>query len=590
MSVESEASAAENADIRVLSVDDDPRFVDLTAEVLERQHEGMAVTTATSVEEGLAVLAGRRVDCVVSDYEMPGRSGLEFLAAVRETDPRLPFIIFTGTGSESVASEAFAAGATDYIRKQGDTQGYTLLAHRIESAVERARTDREREGRLAAIETAREGIAILDADGHFEYVNEAYAALYGYEPAEMVGEHWELVYPADERERARTEILPTVEREGRWHGTTTGLRADGDTFLEDHAVATTDTGGMVCTVRDVSEERAQADELSRYRTLVEALEDPVYAVDADGRFEYVNDAFLEMVGYDRETVIGSTPGLVKSEAAVETAEHHLGRILSSEGPDHARFELDIQPREGEPIRCEDNMVALPYEGERFAGSVGILRDISTRKARERRLERQNERLEEFASIVSHDLQNPLQVVSTRLELARAEADSEHLAEAAGAVERSQTLVDDLLTLARQGDVVGEFEPVALDTVSRLAWGSVSTDEATLTVETERAVSADPSGLQQLFTNLLANAVDHGGPTVEVTVGATDDGFYVADDGPGVDAEADVFAAGYTTAPEGTGYGLRIVERVAGAHDWTVTLAESEAGGARFEFGGVTWAD
>lgn len=92
----------------------------------------------------------------------------------------------------------------------------------------------------------------------------------------------------------------------------------------------------------------------------------------------------------------------------------------------------------------------------------------------------------------------------------------------------------------------------------------------------------------MLENLFSNAVTHAGADVAVTVGALDGGFYVADDGPGIpeDVRGTVFEAGHSTEEDGTGFGLAIVEAIADAHDWTVSLAESKAGGARFEFTGV----
>jgi signal transduction histidine kinase len=79
------------------------------------------------------------------------------------------------------------------------------------------------------------------------------------------------------------------------------------------------------------------------------------------------------------------------------------------------------------------------------------------------------------------------------------------------------------------------------------------------------------------------------PSVTVTVGDLPDGFFVADDGPGIPAEVrdEAFEAGYSTNPEGTGFGLSIVREVADAHGWDVRLVDAEEGGARFEFRGVT---
>jgi signal transduction histidine kinase len=130
--------------------------------------------------------------------------------------------------------------------------------------------------------------------------------------------------------------------------------------------------------------------------------------------------------------------------------------------------------------------------------------------------------------------------------------------------------------------------VELPAVAEGCWNSVATDQATLEVEQLPVITADRSQVKQLFENLYRNAVEHGGTDVTVSVGAMDDGFYVADTGPGIpesEREA-VFEAGYSTNQEGTGFGLRIVEEVADAHGWEVAVTESTQGGARFEMTGA----
>jgi signal transduction histidine kinase len=155
----------------------------------------------------------------------------------------------------------------------------------------------------------------------------------------------------------------------------------------------------------------------------------------------------------------------------------------------------------------------------------------------------------------------------------------------------ETLIDDLLSLARTGEATGPVSPTAVGAVARESWEGVPTREATLEVVTDPQVVADAERLRELLENLFHNAVQHGGPRVTVTVGATADGFFVADDGPGVPAsERDaVFEPGYTTADSGTGFGLRIVSEIADAHDWEVDLEESASGGARFTVRGVEFA-
>lgn len=206
------------------------------------------------------------------------------------------------------------------------------------------------------------------------------------------------------------------------------------------------------------------------------------------------------------------------------------------------------------------------------------------------LERQNDRLEKFASVVSHDLRNPLQVAQARVELTRQTENQSHLDDAEAALDWAETLISDLLTLARQGQTVDDPTELSLAQAVSDCWRSVKAPESTVDIVDDQRIVADPDRLRQLLENLFGNAVDHAGAAVHVTIGtlADADGFYVADDGPGIDP-ADrnkVFEGGYSTAEDGTGFGLRIVDEIATAHGWSVEVAESDAGGTRFEVSGV----
>jgi len=211
-----------------------------------------------------------------------------------------------------------------------------------------------------------------------------------------------------------------------------------------------------------------------------------------------------------------------------------------------------------------------------------------RADRERELARQNERLGEFASIVSHDLRNPLQVADGRLELIREEHDSDHLDALESALDRMERLIDDLLRLARKGESVENPEPVDLGALAERCWETVRTAEATLVVDTDRTIRADPDRLRQLLENLLRNCVEHGGTEVTIEIGDLERGFYVADDGPGIpETDRDtIFEVGYSTTEDGTGFGLSIVQEIVDAHGWTIGVTDGDSGGARFEFRGV----
>ena len=208
------------------------------------------------------------------------------------------------------------------------------------------------------------------------------------------------------------------------------------------------------------------------------------------------------------------------------------------------------------------------------------------------LERKNERLEEFTSIVSHDLRNPLNVALGRVEYVRSRREDEHLATAEQALERMESIIDETLVLARQGHDVTDPGQLSLPEMVRQCWQNVQTKDATLSTEFEGdyVVAADRERLAHVFENLFSNAVEHGGDAVTIRVGPLSDGtgFYVEDDGPGIpvsDRET-VFETGYTTDDDGTGFGLSLVRDIVEAHGWTIEVTAGSDGGARFEIGDV----
>ena len=228
------------------------------------------------------------------------------------------------------------------------------------------------------------------------------------------------------------------------------------------------------------------------------------------------------------------------------------------------------------------------------GRLMVLSDVTEREQYRQEIERQNERLASFASMVSHDLRNPLNVAMARLELARSDYDDENLETVSDALARMETLVDDVLTLARQGQPIDETTVVSLSALTESAWKMVDARDAGLETEGEYTFAADAERLQQLLENLFRNSIEHGRPsgdehlTIRVGPLADGSGFYVEDDGAGIPAEEreEVFESGYTTATHGTGFGLAIVGEIVTAHGWKIGVTEGRDGGARFEIRGV----
>jgi PAS domain S-box-containing protein len=367
----------------------------------------------------------------------------------------------------------------------------------------------------------------------------------------------------------------------------------------------------VQTLSRIETEEALRTEHRHLRALFENVPDPAVEyqfVDGKPIVRAVNDAFVDVFGYERTEILGRdideyivpTDPDDGSDLASEAAAFNQ-KLLSGE---RVRHECQRQTVDG--LR-EFLLKIVPLKRDRRnVAGYAIYTDITEQKRRERTLARENERLEEFASVVSHDLRNPLGIARGHLELARETGREASFEMADAALERMDGLIEDVLTLARQGQVVGDAEEVDAVAVARTAWNTVDTPEARLRTEGPITVVADTSRLRELFENLFRNAVEHGRPdrscadgvvteggssedgesrALTVSVEPTPNGFAVVDDGRGVpesDREA-LFEPGHSGSESGTGFGLAIVRRIAESHGWSISLAESEPGeGARFE--------
>ena len=259
---------------------------------------------------------------------------------------------------------------------------------------------------------------------------------------------------------------------------------------------------------------------------------------------------------------------------------YLGAPVFLDGEVYGTFCFyDTEPRAGQFSEWEVTLVDLLSRWVSYG--LQIERDTE-------RLNQENQRLDRFVSVISHDLRNPINVLEGSIELAAETGDPDHLERAERAIDRMNALVDDLLKLARSDKVDPDPAAVSLAEVIDLSWEVVPTDSATLTVTSDRRLRADPTMLEQLVENLLRNAVVHGGEGVSITVSDIEGGFAIADDGPGIPAEdrERVFNLGYSTDTDGTGFGLSIVRGITDAHAWELTLTESAEGGVRYEITGV----
>lgn len=255
-----------------------------------------------------------------------------------------------------------------------------------------------------------------------------------------------------------------------------------------------------------------AGEGDRYKRLLEGTADhALFMLDAEGRIAIWPEVAQRLYGYEPEDAVGR--GLDELFADEQGESPTVEELLVEARSGPAEAESWHERADGTVFWATCTL--SPLSNGDFDGYAVVTQDTTTRKQYERMLERQNDRLKEFTDILSHDLQTPLSVIDGRLGLFRETSEGEHLEVIETTTDRMRRLVEDLLRVARQGQVVEHPEPTDIDTVLEIAREGALPETATLSYEPVPTVMADPDRLVQVFENLLRNSAEHGGEDVTV---------------------------------------------------------------------------
>jgi PAS domain S-box-containing protein len=449
-----------------------------------------------------------------------------------------------------------------------------------------------------ALEATMDGVAILE-EGVYQYVNRSHAELYGYaEPGDLVGRNWRELYEDAERRRLETEVLPQVRETGSWRGEAVGRRQDGSTFHQELSLTRTDGGRLVCTVRDITDRKRRQESLELYETVLTNIHDGVYTLDPDGQVTWVNEVAVREfdIGYDREELVGAPVTMLLDQADIETSLALIEDLVENDPGGGRRCEVEIQTAYGDTIPCDLHLSLLPDEDGGYAGTLGVVRDITDRKRREQRLSVLNR-------VLRHNLRNDLNVMLMRLK---------ELVEEYGIDDSRVDLVREKgQRLVEFGDTVR-----ALDRrLERLEGEATTRDVADLVREQCEALREAFPGVTVEFDapencparademadlaveNLLENAVTHGADTggegdadgatdpvnrtvrVSVEPGDRETVVRVADDGPGIpNAELEALAGQERALSHGSGFGLWVAKWCVEWNDGRLTIESPDEGG------------
>ncbi len=582
--------------IRVLHVDDDESFTGLCADILEADNDRFEVVTAHSARKALDVLQADQpeVDCVVCDYRLPERSGLDVLEAVRAARPALPFILLTGRGSEAVAGEAISAGVTDYIQKEDTVKQFSVLAQRIENSVSeyRARREAERSSRRLEELTAnttdclwlfsRDWDELLFISGYEEVWDRPTEAIKG-EPQEFL----ESVHDEDRAfvegamERLSSGESVDIEYRIRKGGGESGwVWVKGEPIRDDEGTVVRIAG----FTRDITERKQRERELElRTQAMNEA---PIGIVMSDPSLDdnpliYANERFLELTGYPREEVLGRNCRFLQGEETSESTVAAMREGIANE--ELVTTEVRNYRKDGTPFWNRVSIAPVYAGGDELSNYIGFQETVTERKQRE-------QQLQVLDRILRHNLRNKVSIIRSRAETIHSNREdgvsvhTDHIVETCDElmdIAEKERLITQSLSEQRQ-------QEKQLGLTLRQAATNANRDypDASIDIDCpgDLVLSTSPYieyALEELLTNAVGHA-DTSSPEATVTVTPGDETvrIEIEDAGPSIPAmERDVLH-GHERTPlyHGGGLGLWFVNLVVTQSGGTIQVEDNERDG------------
>lgn len=458
---------------------------------------------------------------------------------------------------------------------------------------------KEREKKLkmfkSIIDTIDDGVYLINEDHEFEMANPAYCEMTGFMEEELVGAPATKVVSEEVAEEAREKLSDLEE------GESAKLKAEmknanGEKIIgESNFTALVDEDGnfrgKIGVVRDVTRKKELEEKLRKTQrdnrevaeSMIDVVEDyAIFRLDPEGHVTSWNEGAEEIKGYKEDEIIGE----------------HFSKFYTEEDRAEGRPEKNLE-RARKNGKAEDWAARVRKDGSRFwanvtitairnkegelTGFTKVTEDITEQYKRKQDMKTQ---LEEFSSIISHDLKNPLEVAKGYIDLAQETKENEDLERAENALDKMSQIIEDTHIITMKPENLEKTE-ISLENMFRESWSvaeKTRTEDISYNVEDTR-FEGNPTSLVRLFGNLIQNSMDHNKGEIEVRAGPTENGFYYEDDGKGIpdSTKEEVLDHGFTTSEGGRGLGMYIVKRISNLHNWDLKITESEEGGARFEF-------
>ena len=577
---------------------------------------------ADTGEEGFESSKKHKPDCILLDYKLPDINGIDFIENIANDHNLgdIPIILLTGQGSGIVAGNSLKSVAQDYLIKGNlDSE---ILMRSIRYAIGKKHAEKEvkrsKQYTENLIETVQDAIISIDENGIINIWNKSAEKIFGYSKSEIIGQPVTTIITEKYRKQhqeglkrfLRTGEAKIIGKKVETSGKTKeGVEIPIELSLSFHKTED-NRYSFTALIRDITQRKRREEENYKLTCAIEQSPCTVVITDTRGIIEYVNPKFTELTGYTSEETIGQNASILKSDKTSMEVFKKLWDTITSGREWHGEFcnkkkngELFWESASISPVRNTKGVIA---------NFVAVNEDITVRKQFDEKLKqalvelkRSNTELEQLVYVASHDLQEPLRMVASYVQLLQRrykdkidDDANDFIAYAVDGAKRMQGLINDLLAYSRVGSRGKDFDPIDCETVIDRVVGnleaSIKGSGAVVTHDSMPTVMADSSQIVQLFQNLIGNAIKYRNEEIpRVHISAKENGknmiFSVNDNGLGIDPQ--YYERIFTIFQRlhgkkeysGTGIGLAICKKIVERHGGEIWVESQPGKGSTFYF-------
>jgi PAS domain S-box-containing protein len=575
--------------ISLLYVDDEPDLLDLCKLFLEKEGD-FTVATVTSAREGLQILTEGMTDAIVSDYQMPGMDGIEFLKVVRKEFKEIPFILFTGKGREEVVIEAIENGADFYLQKGGDPRAqFSELSHKIRQAFRRKKAEEELRMMKATVSNAAEGILWINEYGGITFFNDTICSMLGYSREEFSRLTIQDINPRF-IDNHLGSLWPGMSQRKYLTVQDTHRKKDGSLIPVEILLNYIEFGPQAYVfafVRDITDRKRADDELKsayeKNKGLMDYANDAIYIADAEtGMLLDANNKTQALIG----RTLSEIQTMHESQLHPKEEEERYRAYFKKHTLEGMGLQEEVVvDQEGNRIPVIVSAAILNLGGRRCM--MGIFHDISDIKKAHDALQLANKKLTLLAEITRHDIRNKLTVLGGYLELFTDHPPEPQHSMYLTKLKTAVKMITENIEFTKLYQDLGVVEPKWQNVTDLFYRVCIHIDIRKIRFEAPAdglEIFADPL-LERVFYNIVENAVEHGDrvSVVRLFSEESSDGLLIRieDDGIGIpvhDKEM-IFERGFG---KNTGLGLFLSREILSITNISIKEAGEFQHGARFE--------